>query len=92
MEIRVLKREKNEVILEVEGEDHTLGNLVAKEAIKHPLVKNAYYNLPHPLQKKIELYIIIDENSDLGTVIKEIFTNIKKYLEEFRREVEEKIY
>lgn len=91
MEIRVLKKDRNEVLIEVEGEDHTLGNLVAKEAIKHPAVKNAYYSMPHPLQKKIELYILVDENSDLNTVIKEVFSNIKKYLDDFRREIEEKI-
>ncbi len=33
----------------VEGEDHTLGNLLAERLSRKPGVKTAYYTNPHPL-------------------------------------------
>lgn len=91
MEVKVLSKGKNELLIEVVGEDHTLGNLVAKEAIKHPKVRNAYYRVPHPLRNTIEIYILVEDGADLKSVIEDICRNIKRSIDEFRREIEAKI-
>ncbi len=91
MDIRVIKKTDTELVLEIKGEDHTLGNLIVKEALKHPSIVYASYRIPHPLQDKMELYLTIREGNDFSKVLTEIVSNIKKYLIEFKKEVEEKI-
>ena len=90
-DIKVVKKTDKELLLEIWGEDHTLGNLIAKEALNHPEVTYAAYRIPHPLQDKLEIYITVKEGSDPRKVLKEVCVRLKKYLEDFRREVEEKI-
>lgn len=91
MELKVLKKTDTEVVIEIVGEDYTLGNLIAKEAMKHPEVVYASYRIPHPLQNKLEIIIDVEPGSDIGKVLLEITDNIHKVLREFKKEVEEKI-
>ncbi|GAB6147620.1 DNA-directed RNA polymerase subunit L [Stetteria hydrogenophila] len=44
----------------IEGEDHTLGNLLEKTLTTLDGVVVAYYEAPHPLEDKIILYIETD--------------------------------
>ncbi len=91
MEIRVLRHTKDELVLEIMGEDDTLGNLISKEAMKHPKVLYSTYRIPHPLQDKLEITIKLKEGVDPGEVLVEVVENIRKILNEFRREVSKKL-
>ncbi len=91
MELRVSRQAENEIVIEITGEDDTLGNLIAKEAMKHPKVVYASYRIPHPLQNRLEIVITVEKGVDVGEVLSEIVTNIKNILADFRREVESKI-
>ncbi|MCD6195714.1 MAG: DNA-directed RNA polymerase subunit L [Staphylothermus sp.] len=91
MELRVSKQAENEIVIEITGEDDTLGNLIAKEAMKHPKVVYASYRIPHPLQNRLEIVITVEKGVDIGEVLSEIVTNIKNVLADFRKEVESKI-
>ena len=91
MELRVSRQAENEIVIEIMGEDDTLGNLIAKEAMKHPKVVYASYRIPHPLQNGLEIVITVEKGDDIGEVLSEIVTNIKNVLADFRKEVESKI-
>jgi len=91
LELRVSKQAENEIVIEITGEDDTLGNLIAKEAMKHPKVVYASYRIPHPLQNRLEIVITVEKGVDMGEVLSEIVTNIKNVLADFRKEVESKI-
>ncbi|MCD6301374.1 MAG: DNA-directed RNA polymerase subunit L [Staphylothermus sp.] len=91
MELRVLRQAENEIVIEIGGEDDTLGNLIAKEAMKHPKVVYASYRIPHPLQNRLEIVITVEKGVDVGEVLSEIIKNIKDILADFRKEVESKI-
>ncbi len=91
MELRVSRQAENEIVIEITGEDDTLGNLIAKEAMKHPKVVYASYRIPHPLQNRLEIVITVEKGVDIGEVLSEIVTNIKNTLADFRKEVESKI-
>lgn len=90
-DFKVLKRTEKELLVEIWGEDHTLGNLVAKEALNHSSVTYASYNIPHPLQDRLLIYIAVKEGSDPIEVLKEVCERIKSYLNDFKREVEGKV-
>jgi len=91
LELKVSRQAENEIVIEITGEDDTLGNLIAKEAMKHPKVVYASYRIPHPLQNRLEIVITVEKGVDIGEVLSEIVTNIKNILADFRREVESKI-
>ncbi|ADV64360.1 DNA-directed RNA polymerase subunit L [Desulfurococcus mucosus] len=91
MEVRVVSRSERELVVEVHGEDHTLGNLLAKEAIRHPGVEYSMYRVPHPLKNMFEFTIIVKPGYSVDSVLKEIVEGLKKTLSEFRGLVEEKI-
>ncbi|MEM4887934.1 MAG: DNA-directed RNA polymerase subunit L [Thermosphaera sp.] len=89
MEIEVLNKTPNHLAIRIKGEDHTLGNLLMKEALKHPKVAYASYRVPHPLRDEIEFIITVHEGADVGNVLREIVDKIKLDLNEFRKAVED---
>ncbi len=89
MNVEVKRVTDNEIIIVIEGEDDTIGNLIAKSAVQHPNVVYATYRIPHPLERKVEIIISVDKNTDLGITISEIIQNIKKQLEEFKEKIDE---
>jgi len=91
VEVRVVSRNERELTLEVYGEDHTLGNLLTKEAVRHPGVEYAMYRVPHPLKNMFEFTIIVKPGYDVGVVLRDIVEGLKQSLSDFRRLVEEKI-
>ena len=89
MNVEVKRVTDNEIIIVIEGEDDTIGNLIAKSAVQHPNVVYATYRIPHPLERKVEIIISVDKNADLGSTISEIIQNIKEQLEEFIKKIDE---
>ncbi|MEM0130857.1 MAG: DNA-directed RNA polymerase subunit L [Saccharolobus sp.] len=62
MEIKILKSENNYIELEVEGEDHTLGNLLAGILREINGVVFASYYYPHPLFDRIIIKVLTDSS------------------------------
>lgn len=91
MEVRILKKTDREMQLEIAGEDHTLGNMIAKEALRHPSVEYAAYRIPHPLLGKLEISIVVKEGSDPQKVLVEVVDRLIEQIESFRKAVEEAI-
>jgi len=91
IKINVLKRTEKEIEIEVEGEDHTLGNLVAKMALRHPNVSIAFYTIDHPLVGKLRIRIVSDGSKDVGEVFNEVLESIKKDVSELMKVVQEKL-
>lgn len=57
MKVKVLKRAKNELKLEIEGEGHTFCNLLQNVLLEDKDVEIAGYDLPHPLFSAPIIYI-----------------------------------
>ena len=49
MQLKVLKQTDNELKIEVEGEGHTLFNMLESVLLEDVKVEFASYNMPHPL-------------------------------------------
>ncbi len=82
---RLIKREKNFLKAELVGEDHTVANLIAKYAIRHPDVTYAAYNIEHPLISN-PVIILRTRSRDALEVLQEV---IRKALEDLDRVEEE---
>lgn len=89
MNVRIISRGNRDLVIEIEGEDHTLGNMLMKEALRHPNVEHAAYRIPHPLKSTLEFTIVVKEGGDLSKVLREIIAKLRGELEEFKRAVED---
>ena len=57
MKITILKRKSNELKLEIEGEGHTLCNLLQKALLEDDRIEMAAYDIPHPLFSNSTVYV-----------------------------------
>ncbi len=55
--------------IEFEGEDDTLGNLLASYLEDMDGVRLAYYKRPHPLEERIILYVKLEEGRDVKNLL-----------------------
>ncbi|MEM0173331.1 MAG: DNA-directed RNA polymerase subunit L [Sulfolobaceae archaeon] len=88
MQVRVIKSTINYLELEVEGEEHTLGNLISGILREIKGVKFASYYQPHPLIQKIVIKILTDGSISPKEALLKAINNAKeitkKYLEEIK--------
>ncbi len=91
MEVVVKKKTDRELVLQVKGEGHTLGNLLAKEAMNNPHVVFASYRVPHPLQDVMELIIEVEEGYPIDKAVIEVVEDLRAKIIEFRRAIEERL-
>jgi len=76
LKIRILKRTDKSVEIELEGEDHTMVNLIAKYAIKKPGVIYASYIMSHPLVGNPVIVVTTDGSRDPLDIIEEVLRDI----------------
>lgn len=87
--LEVRKADEREIIIKVFGESHTLGNLLAKSALKHPNVKLAAYSIEHPLEEAFVLRIITDGSKPAPEVLKEVVINLINLSDEVMKRFKE---
>jgi len=84
--VRIRKYADKELVLEIEGEDHTLANLLAKSALSNPHTKLATYVIEHPLIGTPVLRIVTDGTDPLQ-VLKEVVSNTREEAEQVLKAV-----
>lgn len=57
MEVKVLSKTKNELRIEILGEDHTFCNLLQNALLQDKNVEIAGYDQPHPLIRSSVVYL-----------------------------------
>ena len=57
MKIKVLKKDANELKIELEGAGHGLCNLLQKKLLEDETVDLAGYDVPHPLASSPVIYV-----------------------------------
>lgn len=88
MEIKVLKSGENYIELQIEGEEHTLGNLIKGYLLMVPGVKFASYSKPHPLVDNIIIKIMTDGSIQPKEAVIRAIELAKKDSNKFIHEVE----
>ena len=63
MKIKMLKKEGNELKIEVEGASHGFCNLLQKKLLEDPKVDLAGYDVPHPLASNPVIYVKMKSNT-----------------------------
>ena len=84
MKIKVLKRTSNELKIEVQGEGHTLCNVIQKTLLEDDTIEMAGYNVPHPLVDSAILYVHTKGQRKPEAAIQEATKKILSLNKEFR--------
>jgi len=89
MKVKVLKRTSNELKIEVEGEGHTLCNVLQKAVLEDDTIEMAGYDVPHPLFDSATVYIRTKgkrrPEAALKEATKEILTRNKEFRKSFKK-------
>lgn len=83
MEIKVLSKSKNELKIEIVGEDHTFCNLLQNVLLEDRNVEIAGYDQPHPLIRSSVVYLRTKREASPEKVLLNALTNIHGLNKEF---------
>ena len=88
MEVKVLQKTKNELQLEIVGEDHTFCNLLQNVLLKDKNVEIAGYDQPHPLIRASIVYVRTKRDVSPEKTMLSALANIKDLNKEFNEKFE----
>jgi len=86
MKLEVIKNEKSELEFIVEGERHTVPNLLREKLSQSGDVEFVAYRLDHPLDQKA--VFILKTKGNAKTVLESTIKDIQKDIDEFKKSFE----
>jgi DNA-directed RNA polymerase subunit L len=88
MNVKILKKDSNEMRIEIEGEGHTFCNVLQKALLEDETVETGSYDIPHPLISSPIVYVKMKEKRKPEkrpeTALKEAAEKIRHQTKEFR--------
>ena len=84
MEIKILKKDRNELKIEIADEGHTLCNVVQKALLQNKSVDLAGYDIPHPLTATTLLYVRTKGRSKPEAVLRKAIKGVQEDTKTFR--------
>ena len=88
MEVKVLQKTKNELKIEIVGEDHTFCNLLQSVLLQDKNVEIAGYDQPHPLIRSSIVYVRTKRDVSPEKTMLSALANIKELNREFNQKFE----
>jgi DNA-directed RNA polymerase subunit L len=83
MEVKVLSKSKNELRLEIIGEDHTFCNLLQNVLLEDKNVELAGYDQPHPLIRSSIIYVRTKREVSPEKTLLNALANVRELNKEF---------
>jgi DNA-directed RNA polymerase subunit L len=83
LEVKVLSKGKNELRLEIVGEDHTFCNLLQNVLLEDKNVEIAGYDQPHPLIRSSIVYLRTKREASPEKVLLNALVGIQELNKEF---------
>ena len=84
MKVQVLKKTSNELKIEIDGEGHSLCNVLQKVLLEDDTVDMAGYTVPHPLIPQAIVYVRTKKRRKPEAAIKDAVKKIRAQDSEFR--------
>ncbi len=91
MKLNILKKTKNELKIEIEGEGHTFCNLLQHALLEDKSVEMAGYDIPHPLVGKPIFQLRTKEGRSPERIMLKALERIEQTSNEFLKEFEKAI-
>jgi DNA-directed RNA polymerase subunit L len=83
VEVKVLSKSKNELRLEIIGEDHTFCNLLQHVLLEDKNVELAGYDQPHPLIRSSIIYVRTKREVSPEKTLLNALANVQELNKEF---------
>ncbi len=90
-EYRLRKKTDTEIEIEIQNEDHTLGNLLAKTIADEEGVIESYYKIEHPLRGGMMLYVRTNGKKDPLDAVKASLEKILRNTSELKKIIEKSL-
>lgn len=87
LKIKVLKKEGNELKIEIEGVEHGFCNLLQKRLLEDEKVDLAGYDIPHPLASNPILYVRMKGKAKPELALLKAIENAREMNKVFNREL-----
>jgi DNA-directed RNA polymerase subunit L len=88
VKVKVLKKEGNELKIEIEGSSHGLCNLIQKRLLDDKRVEFAGYDVPHPLASSPIIYIRMKGRTTPEEALVDAVAKIREANEAFSKELD----
>ena len=83
MEAKVVETSKNKLVIQVQGADHTICNILQNELLSDSKVKSGGYVVDHPLLGNPRVFVETDGNEDPKKALIEAAKRLQKKCEKF---------
>jgi DNA-directed RNA polymerase subunit L len=83
VEVKVLSKSKNELRIEIVGEDHTFCNLLQNVLLEDKNIEIAGYDQPHPLIRSSIVYLRTKREASPEKTLLNALTSIQQLNKEF---------
>jgi DNA-directed RNA polymerase subunit L len=83
MQVKVLAKSKNELRIEIVGEDHTFCNLLQNVLLEDKNIEMAGYDQPHPLIRSSIVYLRTKREASPEKALLNALTNMQEMNKEF---------
>ncbi len=87
LKVKVLKKEANELKIEIEGADHGLCNLLQKKLLEDEKVDMAGYDVPHPLASSPVIYVRMKGKAKPEDALLKAVENAREMNDAFSKEL-----
>ncbi|MDI9644978.1 MAG: DNA-directed RNA polymerase subunit L [Candidatus Verstraetearchaeota archaeon] len=84
MDLRFVREGNNRLEVEILGEDHTIGNYLRASLLTVEGVRQAGYEVIHPLTGGIRVVVVTENGKDPKAAMVEALEKMTKEVEEFR--------
>jgi len=84
MEVKILNKTKNELKLEIIGEDHTFCNLLQNALLEDKNIEIAGYDQPHPLIRSSIVYLRTKRDASPEKILLTALSTIREVNKEFK--------
>lgn len=88
MNIEILEQSKNKILFKIEGEDHTILNLLKEELWNDDSVKLAAYRMEHPLVGIPEMVVEVKAGTEVKKAIDDAVKRLLKKLDDTKKQFE----
>lgn len=88
MELKILEDKKNRLVLSINGEGHTLCNVIKQELLNDDHVKTATYAVEHPLIQHAQ-FILETDGADTKKTVSAAIKRVDKTLEKLEKQAKE---
>jgi len=88
MKVKLLRKESNELRIEIEGEGHTFCNMLQKALLEDETVEMAGYDIPHPLMTKTIVYVRTKDKRKPEAALRDAAAKLRKRSRELRKTLE----